>query len=110
MLLSVCLCFGLSGMAEIKMPAIFGDNMVLQQRSNAAIWGWASPQKLVVVKTSWNGKSYTAYADENGKWRLKVQTPSAGGPYTIKINDGKEKVLNNVLIGEVLDSLIWRCR
>ena len=103
-LLSVCLCFGLNGMAEIKMPTIFGDNMVLQQRSHAAIWGWASPQKRVVVKTSWNGKSYTVLADENGKWKLKVQTPDAGGPYTIKISDGKEKVLNNVLIGEV-----WLC-
>ena len=103
-LLLICLCFNFNGMAEIKMPAIFGDNMILQQRSDAAIWGWASPRKPVSEKTSWNNKFYSVRADENGRWKLKVQTPAAGGPYIIKISDGKEKVLNNVLIGEV-----WLC-
>lgn len=90
--------------SEIKMPAIFGDNMVLQQQTNAAIWGNASAGATVTVKTSWNGKSHTVKAGADGKWKTKVQTPAAGGPYTITISDGKPLVIRNVMIGEV-----WVC-
>lgn len=90
--------------AEVKLPAIFGDHMVLQQQTEAAIWGKASPSKNVSVKTSWDGKSYNTRADSDGNWKLKVKTPRAGGPYTITISDGKALKLNDVLIGEV-----WVC-
>ena len=50
--------------AEVKLPAIFGDHMVLQQQTNAAIWGKATPGRSVKVNTSWNKKSYTATADK----------------------------------------------
>lgn len=90
--------------AEVKMPAIFGDHMILQQQTDAAIWGKASPLKNVSVKTSWDGKSYSTRADNNGNWKLKVKTPKAGGPYRITISDGKALTLNDVLIGEV-----WVC-
>lgn len=90
---------------EIRMPAIFGDNMVLQQQSEANIWGWANPSSGVSVKTSWNGKSYSTRADNQGKWRVKVTTPQASKtPYSITISDGKALSINNVLIGEV-----WIC-
>ena len=65
---------------EVKLPAIFGDNMVLQQNSDAAIWGTASKNASVRVTTSWNKKSYSTRSDSDGKWKLKVNTPSAGGP------------------------------
>jgi len=90
--------------AEVKLPAIFGDNMVLQQQTDAAIWGVANPNKTVKITTSWNKKSYSAKADAEGKWKVKVQTPSAGGPFSITLSDGKSMTLNNVLIGEV-----WVC-
>ncbi len=90
--------------AEIKLPSIFGDNMVLQQQTQAAIWGKASANKAVRVTTSWNKKSYSAKADTDGNWKVKVSTPSAGGPFSITISDGKTLKLNNVLIGEV-----WVC-
>lgn len=90
--------------AEIKLPAIFGDNMVLQQQTDAAFWGSATAGATVTIKTSWNGKSYNARADQNGKWKTKISTPSAGGPYTITVSDGKAITLRNVLIGEV-----WVC-
>lgn len=90
--------------AEVKLPAIFGDHMVLQQQTDAAIWGKASPSKNVSVKTSWDGKSYTTRADNGGNWKLRVKTPKAGGPYSITISDGKELKLTDVLIGEV-----WVC-
>lgn len=90
--------------AEIWLPSIFGDNMVLQQQSNVSFWGKASPGSKVTIKTSWNGKSYTVTSDREGRWKTKVATPVAGGPYTVTISDGKTITLKNVLIGEV-----WVC-
>ena len=52
--------------AEVKMPAIFGDNMVLQQQSDVAIWGWAKANSQVRVVTSWNKKSYSTRSDGQG--------------------------------------------
>ncbi|HZL12460.1 MAG TPA: sialate O-acetylesterase [Prolixibacteraceae bacterium] len=90
--------------AEIKLPAIFCDNMVMQQQTQAAIWGKASKSSSVKVITSWNNKSYTTSAASDGTWKLKVTTPKAGGPYDITISDGKALKLQNILIGEV-----WVC-
>lgn len=104
----VCVLLSLFGSAmlsaQVKLLPIFSDNMVLQQRVKAPIWGETLPNKTVEIITSWNKKKYTALADEKGKWIVKVDTPSAGGPYTITISDGKPVMLSNVLIGEV-----WIC-
>jgi sialate O-acetylesterase len=89
---------------EVKLPAIFGDNMVLQQKTDAAIWGTAQVNGTVKVIASWNNKLYTVHAGSDGKWKLKIATPSAGGPYEISVSDGKTLKLKNVLIGEV-----WIC-
>jgi sialate O-acetylesterase len=89
---------------EVKLPAIFGDNMVLQQKTDAAIWGTAAKGSTVKVTTSWNGKSYTGHAGSDGKWKVKVSTPSAGGPYDVTVSDGSTLKLKNVMIGEV-----WVC-
>ncbi|MDR0844353.1 MAG: sialate O-acetylesterase [Tannerella sp.] len=107
--LFVCLLFAafsaFQGKAEIKLPAIFSDNMVLQQQSSVAVWGWAKPNGGVTVTSSWNHKSYTAKSDNKGYWKLNVQTPAAGyTSYTLTVSDGKPVVLKNVLIGEV-----WVC-
>lgn len=90
--------------AEIKLPAIFGSNMVLQQQTDVAIWGTANKNATVEVITSWNNKSYSTKVTDDGRWKLKVTTPKAGGPYDISISDGKVLKLENVLIGEV-----WVC-
>lgn len=90
--------------AEIKLPSIFSDNMVLQQQTNAAIWGKATPNATVSVRTSWNNKTLITRADRESRWKIKVPTPSAGGPYTVTISDGKAITLRNVMIGEV-----WIC-
>jgi sialate O-acetylesterase len=91
-------------LATIKLPAIFCNNMVLQQQSNVAIWGTAQNNAMVKVVTSWNNKSYTTKAANDGTWKLQVATPKAGGPYTVTITDGKMLKLENVMIGEV-----WFC-
>ena len=90
--------------AEIKLPAIFGSNMVLQRETDVAIWGTADTNAAVTVITSWNDKKYETKADSNGRFKLKVSTPKAGGPYNVTISDGTAVTLENVLIGEV-----WLC-
>ena len=90
--------------AAVQLPAVFGDNMVLQQQTDAPVWGTAEPGKTVRITTSWNNKKYSAKAGEDGRWKVKVSTPKAGGPYEISISDGHELKLENVLIGEV-----WVC-
>lgn len=90
--------------AEVKLPSIFSDNMVLQQQADVSFWGTATAGADVKIKTSWNNKTYSVRAGTDGKWKTKVNTPSAGGPFTITISDGKTLTLKNVLIGEV-----WVC-
>lgn len=94
----------LCGLAEVKLPAIFTDNMVLQRQSDVKIWGAAAPGRKVEVTPSWSGKTVRATADERGDWTVTVATPAAGGPYTVTISDGRPVRLKNVLIGEV-----WLC-
>src|ERR1700760_3326367 len=87
-----CLCIALvfaisPAMAKITLPALFTNGMVLQQQSDAAIWGKSTSHQLTVT-TSWDHKKYTAVTDTGGHWRVKVKTPAAGGPYTIRLFDG----------------------
>ncbi len=90
--------------SKITMPSLFGDNMVLQQQSQVSVWGYSNPGAKVNLKSSWNKKDYQAFADKSGMWVIEISTPVAGGPYEIRMNDGEELILHNVLIGEV-----WIC-
>ena len=90
--------------AKVRLPAILSDNMVLQRQTQANIWGWADPGKAVAVTTSWNSRRYSATADKEGQWSVKVATGNAGGPYSITISDGQTVTINNILIGDV-----WIC-
>jgi sialate O-acetylesterase len=87
--------------AQVKLPSIFTSNMVLQQQTNAPVWGWDKPGKTVSVTTSWNNKTYKTTTNAAGRWQVKVNTPKAGGPYSVSINDGQLTKLDNVMIGEV---------
>lgn len=88
--------------ATVSLPSFITDNMVLQQKSTVPFWG-ESDKKSVSVTTSWDKKTYKANVI-NGKWNVVLKTPVYGGPYTIAINDGDLKTLQNVLIGDV-----WLC-
>lgn len=91
--------------AKVTLHPLFTDNMVLQQQSEVNIWGSALPEKKVTVTTSWNGATYAVMSDKDGNWSAVISTPSAGGPYTVTVSDGKKpEILDNVLIGEV-----WIC-
>ena len=92
--------------AEVRMSPLFTDNMVLQQKTDAPVWGTADPGAQVQVSTSWNKRVYTVNAGQDGKWMVKVATPKAGGPYSISVkeNGTDSRTIDNVLIGEV-----WLC-
>lgn len=92
--------------AEVKLPTIFSDNMLLQQNTEVSIWGWCDANKQVTIQPSWSNKEYTVHADKSGKWNIKIETPAASyNTYEIKISDTKSNILlKNILIGEV-----WLC-
>jgi len=99
------LLLSLSLAAKVSLPSVFGDNMVLQQQTDAAFWGTANPGAKVTITTSWAKAKTVVVADADGYWNTTVATPTAGGPFVMSFTDGEEKlVLNNILSGEV-----WFC-
>lgn len=100
----VLIVVSLSMQAKVKLPRIFDDNMVLQQHTQCNLWGKASANRTLMIKTSWDAKTYRVTVDGNGNWKGQVMTPSAGGPYAITFDDGVKTTLKNILIGEV-----WIC-
>ena len=92
-------------LADVTMPAIFADNMVLQQKTEVAVWGWAKPGEKVKVKGSWKWLwPKSVCADKDGKWSIKIKTPNAGGPFELKIKGNNTISFTNVMTGEV-----WLC-
>lgn len=93
------------GRASLEMPAVFSDNMVLQQQRSVPIWGKTTPRKKVTILPSWSPQTYSGSADDNGNWKIIVPTPIAGGPHTIIVKSGRARdTLRNVMTGEV-----WLC-
>jgi sialate O-acetylesterase len=91
--------------AEVTLPAIFGDHMVLQQKESVPVWGWAEPGEKVRVKGDWQWLGKTTQADENGKWNVRIRTPKAGKTVTLSINgQNNQIVISDILLGEV-----WIC-
>ncbi len=88
--------------AEIKLPAIIGDHMVLQQGQKNPVWGWAEPGEKITVTV--NGQTHSATADDNGKWKVTLEPLKVGGPYEITIKGKQTLTLKDVLSGEV-----WIC-
>ncbi len=91
--------------AEIRMPKIFTDNMVLQQEMPIAVWGWANAGEHVTVTLG--GRSAAAKADDDGRWRIDLAAMSADGKtyeLAVKGKSGTPQILKNVVLGEV-----WLC-
>ena len=84
----------------IWLPKMFSDGMVIQQQSDAPIWGTATPNQKVTVLASW-GESAETTADSNGNWKTSLKTPQYGGPHNICIVCGDTVKIANVLAGEV---------
>jgi sialate O-acetylesterase len=100
LLLSACQ----KGPSNLRLPSILSDNMLLQQKTDATIWGKANPGQKISVTPSWSSEK-AVKAGKDGRWSVKIATPEAGGPYKVVISAIDTAVtINNVLIGEV-----WVC-
>jgi len=101
LLLSLALAPGLR--AELKLPAIIGDHMVLQQKQANPIWGWDAPGTKVTVNFA--GQSKPAEAGGDGRWTVKLDpVPANATPQTISIAGSSKREIQDVLVGEV-----WMC-
>lgn len=89
-------------LADISLPKLVGDNMVLQRGLPIHIWGWADPGERVEI--SFDGKTYETAADGSGKWKAVLPSMKAGGPYDMVLAAGNRIELKNILIGDV-----WVC-
>lgn len=93
----------LSGFSELKIPAIIGDHMVLQQKQANPIWGWDDPGTEVTVTLGDQTKKATA--GDDGKWTVKLDPLDASfEPGTLTIAGTSKQVIKDVLVGEV-----WMC-
>lgn len=99
---AIYLLSSLSLPAQVRLPAIVRDSMVVQRDVKVKIWGWASPGERVRVNLS--KKRYSATAAANGAWAVWVAPLPAGGPYTIDIQASNKITLRNILAGDV-----WLC-
>ncbi len=88
--------------AQVRLPRLVRDSMILQRDSKINIWGWASKNEKIRIK--FNGKNYKTTANTDGKWLLQLPPMKAGGPYTMNIDASNHLVINNILIGDV-----WLC-
>jgi len=94
-----CVC-----LADVKLPNVISNNMVLQQQSKVKIWGWAEAGEKIQVRPLWQKSAVKTVADKDGKWLVKIKTGKAGGPFAIAIKANNEIILQNVMVGEV-----WIC-
>jgi sialate O-acetylesterase len=101
------LCVGVLGTAasaDVRLPSILSDNMVLQGGDMAPIWGWADPNEEIHVTVSWGAAERTIHAGDDGKWMFKLTAPEVGGPYEMTFKGNNAVTIKNILVGEV-----WLC-
>lgn len=98
------LMLGLSSeaLAQLRLPALFSDHMVLQRETDANIWGWAPANTSIKITGSWSADTVTTVAKADGRWRVVLPTGTQGGPYQLSVQGGGETVkLSNLLLGDV---------
>ncbi|MEO9474008.1 MAG: sialate O-acetylesterase [Cyclobacteriaceae bacterium] len=91
--------------AEITVPSIFSDHMVLQQEAEVTIWGWADANEIVKVHPSWSTIPTELKANHLGEWKLKISTPKSGKTHELTISGADNVIkISDILLGEV-----WVC-
>ncbi len=93
------LLLAISARADVKLPALISNGMVLQRNQNIKIWGWANANEEITL--SFKGKTYRTKTAANKEWAITLKPQQAGGPYQMKINN---IMLQDLLIGDV-----WLC-
>jgi len=98
------LFISLAVFGNVRLPAIIGSHMVLQQKTTVTIWGWSDPQEKIKLRAAWDTTTYTTTGSSAARWSIQLQTPVGGGPYTISIEGKNSILLEDVMVGEV-----WVC-
>lgn len=96
------LCAVSATIAEVSMPNIFSNHMVLQRDMATPVWGKAESGETISVSIA--DQSYTTTASSNGEWRIALKPMPAGGPYTMTVQGSNSLTFENVLFGDV-----WFC-
>src|ERR1700712_1654247 len=102
LLLVALFLFKFSAFADIRLPQLINNHMVLQRDIKLKIWGWALPGEKINI--SFNGKQINTLTRNDGKWLVNLPAMKAGGPYVMSIKGNNEIILNDILIGDV-----WFC-
>ena len=100
-LFSLCFLSQAPAFANVSLPGVFGDNMVLQREANVNIWGWAKPGEEIEISSTWSDEIYTTKADKNARWSLEIQTNAKKGPQQLTITGYNQVNLKNLLLGEL---------
>ena len=95
-------CVASFAAADVTLPAMFADHMVLQCDRALPVWGWAEPGEQVSVTLG--DQTKTATADASGKWSVTLAELEAGGPHTLSVKGNNTIEVADVLVGEV-----WVC-
>ncbi|HBV62803.1 MAG TPA: hypothetical protein DEF45_07245 [Rhodopirellula sp.] len=92
-----------TAIADVRLPSLFSNQMVLQQNTNNAVWGFADPGENISITPSW-GNPVKTTANTVGQWRVFLKTPSHGTGHSLVIRGKNTLSLTDVAIGEV-----WLC-
>ncbi len=85
--------------ANVRLPNLLSDHMILQRDVNLKIWGWADPGESVTVTLK--DQTKTTQADKSGNWELILQPLAAGGPFQLTVKGKNALVLKDILVGDV---------
>ena len=88
--------------ADVRLPTVIADHMVLQRDREISLWGWADPGENVALEL--NGKSASTAANNDGRWSAKLPAMDPGGPFTLLVRGKNTQLVNDILIGDV-----WVC-
>lgn len=88
-----------SAAADVRLPALFSDHMVLQREMAVPVWGWADPGEEVTVKIS--GQTHSTKADGDGKWKVTLEAMRGEEAVTMTVEGKNTVTIDDVLVGEV---------
>lgn len=97
--IAACLSLGVNAHADIKLPRLVGNNMVLQRDAPLEVWGWADPGEPVEI--TFRGHRAATRTDLNGRWRARLPAQHAGGPAEMRIAGNNVLIIKNIVMGDV---------
>jgi sialate O-acetylesterase len=95
----IALAWARTAHADIRLPRLVGDNMVLQRDAPITIWGWADPGERVAI--AFRDQRRKTRADAHGNWSVTLAPLSAGGPDSMRLAAHRTIILSNILVGDV---------